>query len=310
MNFFFPKMLGLIAGASLAVIATGVAAQSYIVVDSQTGHILGSKDMTDKRQIASLTKVATAMVVLDWAAIRKADLGQLVDVPAQAIRVGGVNPAGLEAGDLIALRDLLYAALMASDNVAAYTLAYHIGPRLPNPERLDPVGNFVAHMNALARQLGMKRTLFLNPAGLDNFEGALPYSTAADMARITRYAYTKPAFPFYVSQKTREIHIQRADQQMDVWLQNTNQLLGTDGIDGVKTGRTSKAGDCVILSADRRPEVSREGDTVYTTPRRIIVVVLGSTNREADGSALMRQGWALYDEWAAGGRKTSAKSSL
>jgi D-alanyl-D-alanine carboxypeptidase (penicillin-binding protein 5/6) len=93
-------------------------------------------------------------------------------------------------------------------------------------------------------------------------------------------------------------------------IQNTNELLGRDGIDGVKTGRTRRAGDCVILSADRPPESRREGEKVFVTPRRIIVVLLRSTDRFGEGLAYMQQGWSLYDAWAAQGRKTPRSRSL
>lgn len=296
----------------LAATATcAPAAESYLIVDNQTGHVLASKNGGEKLQVASLTKVATAMVVLDWAQLNKIDLGQTVAIPAVAMNAGGVNPVGLQPGDELSLRDLIYCALMASDNIAATTLAYSVGARLPNREGLDPVGNFVAHMNALARSLGMKRTLFLNPSGFDGYvEGALPHSTAEDMGRLTRYAYSEADFPFYVSQKSRTVHIFRNGVDLPFDLQNTNELLGQDGIDGVKTGQTSKAGGCLILTADRRPEVQRDGTKVLVTPRRIIVVLLGSRERFGEGLALVRQGWAVYDAWAQKGRPAKKSQSL
>lgn len=299
-------------GLACLVLTTGLAraVDSFVIVDNQTGYVLAAKESDQKRQIASLTKIATAIVVLDWAKLTNADLGELVAVPDVAMRAGGINPAGLQSGDLVSLRDLLYCALMASDNIAAHTLAYHIGRRLPNVEGLDPVGNFVAHMNALARTLGMHRTRYLNPSGLDNMEGALPFSTAADQARLVRYAYSKSGFPFYVQQQTREVHIFRSGQPVDVWLKNMNPLLDQDGIDGVKTGRTAKAGDCIILSADRAPEVQRNGDQVAVTPRRVIVVLLGVQDRAGEGLAAMRRGWQLYDAWAAKGRPLKKKDTL
>ena len=78
----------------------------------------------------------------------------------------------------------------------------------------------------------------------------------------------------------------------------------------MKTGRTSRAGDCIILSSEHTPDVKREGDTVSTTPRRIIVVLLAGTNREEEGLALVRQGWALYDDWASKGRQVKSSNSL
>jgi D-alanyl-D-alanine carboxypeptidase (penicillin-binding protein 5/6) len=308
------RSMRLCLSASLGVLAITTTAaravQSYLIVDNQTGHILASKEPDQKRQIASLTKIATALVVLDWAKLSSADLGELVTVPPEAVQVGGANTTGFQTGDLISLRDLLYSALMASDNVAAHTLAYHIGRRLPNPEGLDATGNFVAHMNALARSLGMKRTRFLNPSGLDNLKGGLPFSTAADLGRLTQYAYSKSGFPFYVAQASREIHLFRAGQPMSLWLKSTNPLLDQDGIDGVKTGRTAKAGDCIILSADRAPESIRDGEKVSITPRRIIVVLLGANDRAGEGLTFMRKGWQLYDAWAAAGRKTKKSDSL
>jgi D-alanyl-D-alanine carboxypeptidase len=144
----------------------------------------------------------------------------------------------LQEGDSLSLRDLLYTALMASDNVAATALAEFVGARLPNNQGLAPISNFVSHMNALTHTLGMKRTLFLNPSGSDNVEGTLPYSTASDMARLTRYAYSEADFPFFVSQKSRTIHVFRG-VGMPVELRNTNELLDREELtsEDRRTGR-------------------------------------------------------------------------
>ncbi len=294
------------------LMAGALHATSSIIVDNQTGRILEVAGANQKLPIASLTKLALAMVALDWSQLKGGNLEQTAVVPEVAITTtGGINPLGLQAGDELTLRDLIFACLLASDNVAAVTLADHLGRVLPNATGLDPVGNTVAHMNALARQLGMRGTLFLNPHGLDTPDGqARPRSTAADLARLTRYAYSKSGLSFYVAQSTRDIHVRRGGASLGLQLNNTNKLLGTDGIDGVKTGRTSRAGDCIILTSERTPEVKREGDTVSTTPRRIIVVLLGGTNREQEGLALVQRGWALYGAWAAKGREAKASNSL
>jgi len=293
-------------------VADPLRAASYVIVDNQTGRILEGEATNRKVQVASLTKLALAMVALDWSEIKGGNLEEVAIVPETALSTtGGINPLGLQAGDAISLRDLLYACLLASDNVAAVTLADHLGRALPNPTGLDPVGNTVSHMNALARALGMRHTLFLNPHGLDTPEGqARPYSTAADMARLFRYAYSKAGLAFYVSQPSREIHVQRGGASLALQLSNTDKLLGRDGIDGGKTGRTSQAGECIVLTSKKSPEVRREGDTVFTTPRRIIVVLLGSTNREDEGAGLVRRGWGLYSDWAAKGRPAKASNSL
>ncbi len=214
------------------------------------------------------------------------------------------------------LRDLLYAALLQSDNVAAETLADFVGGRIAagNPSAQaseDSVTLFVAQMNALARKLLMERTRFLNPHGLDSIERKLPYSTAADMSRLTRYAMSKPAFRFFVSQKERRIVIVHdLGNPTDYLLRNTNELLGVNSIDGVKTGQTRLAGGCVIISAARQPEARKEGETFIVTPRRLIVVVLGSNDRFGEAGQLLNRGWALYDQWAAAGRPLNKSESL
>jgi len=298
--------------ALFAILGGSLRAESTIIVDNQTGRILGGEAQNRKLPIASLTKVALAMVAIDWSQVKGGNLDEPATVPQVAITsTGGINPLGLQAGDVLTLRDLLFSCLLASDNVAAVTLADHLGRVLPNPTGLDPVGNTVANMNALARNLGMRHTLFLNPHGLDTPEGeAHPYSSAADLARLTRYGYSKSGLEFYVSQTSREIHIQRGVGNLSLQITNTNKLLGTDHIDGVKTGRTAKAGDCIILTSEHTPEVVHQGDTVLTTPRRIIVVLLGGTDREQQGMALINRGWSLYNDWAAKGRPAKASNSL
>ena len=296
----------------MAMMVGVLRSESSIIVDNQTGRILERIGENRKLPTASLTKLALAMVIIDWSQIKKGNLDETAIVPDQAITsTGGINPLGLQVGDVLTLRDLLYCCLLASDNVAAVTLADHIGRNLPNPTGLDPAGNTVANMNALARQLGMRHTLFLNPHGLDTPEGqARPYSSAADLARLTRYGYSKSGLAFYVSQTSREIHIQRGATNLAYQITNTNKLLGTDHIDGVKTGRTSSAGDCIILTSEHTPDVVHQGDTILTTPRRIIVVLLGGTNREQEGLGLIQRGWALYNNWAVKGRPAKSSNCL
>jgi D-alanyl-D-alanine carboxypeptidase (penicillin-binding protein 5/6) len=301
-------LLAVLAAATL--LSPARAAESYIIVDDETGHILDSSNANEKRQIASLTKIAAAMVAFDWASATGSSLAAEVEVPAGIAGVGGDNACGFQPGDRVSLRDLVYAALMQSDNHAAYALAYNIGAQLPNNAKLDPVGNFTAHMNALARKQRMKKTIFLNPHGIDNLENP-PYSTAADLARLTKYAGDNAAFNFAVSQTTREIGITGLDgTRRGFMLQNTNQLLGQEGIDGVKTGRTSRAGDCVVLSSDREPQALEVNGQKVAVPRRINVILLGSQDRFSEGLGLIRRGWDLHDKWTSQGRPISKRSAL
>jgi D-alanyl-D-alanine carboxypeptidase (penicillin-binding protein 5/6) len=302
--------------ASAAVLRSAAAAQAFIIVDAQTGYIFEEQEPRKKLQIGSLTKIATASVVLDWAERKSGDLNQVVTIPQEAFAGSLENNIGFQPGDSITLRDLLYAALVQSDNIAAYTLAHHVGSQLGSllpsdaGSKLTPVDAFVAQMNALAKQLKMERTRFVNPHGIDYKVKPLPFSTAEDMARLTRYAMNKASFRFYVSQRQRQISFDRAGHRFNYALRNTNELLGKNGIDGVKTGRSARAGDCLILTSNREPEVVTQGKAVTVYPRRLIVVLLGSTNRFGEGVGLVQRGWQLYDQWAATGRLADSKKLL
>lgn len=311
---FASRFLALVCVFASATVA--FAAPAYIIVDSKSGYVLQERDSKAKRQVGSLTKVATAMVLLDWAEKKSGDLGQVATIPPEAFVGSTENNVGFEPGDTATLRDLLYAALVQSDNVAAYTLAAHVGQQLQGivpvtGGNATPVGVFVSQMNALAANLKMTRTLFVNPHGIDAGVKPVPYSTAADMARLTRYAMDKAGFRFYVSQKERQITFNRAGKPMAYMLRNTNELLGENGVEGVKTGRTARAGDCLILSAQQKAEVIQHSPTSATViPRHLIVVLLGSANRFGEGGALLNTGWQLYDQWAAAGRPVDPKKTL
>jgi D-alanyl-D-alanine carboxypeptidase len=302
--------------ASAALLRSAAAAEAYLIADAQTGYILEEQEARKKLQVGSLTKIATASVVLDWAERRSGDLNQAVTIPQEAFVGTLENNIGFQPGDTITLRDLLYAALVQSDNIAAYTLAYHVGTKVEAlapggaGSKYTPVDAFVAQMNALAKQLKMDRTRFVNPHGVDYKVKPLPYSTAEDMARLTRYAMNKASFRFYVSQKERQISFDRGGRRLNYVLRNTNELLGKMGIDGVKTGRTSRSGDCLILYANRQAEVVRQGQVETVYPRHLMIVLLGSTNRFGEGTALLQRGWQLYDQWAAGGRMADSKKML
>ena len=292
-------------------------AQASIIVDAQTGYVLDEQKPREKRQIGSLTKIATAMVVLDWAEHKGGNLSQMATVPPEAFVDARENNIGFQPGDMIDLRDLLYAALVQSDNIAAYTLANHVGSTLQSlapaasSSKITPVVAFVSQMNALAKELKMDRTRFVNPHGIDYKVKPLPYSTAEDMARVTRYAMSKASFRFYVSQKERLISFQRGARTLRYMLRNTNELLGTRGIDGVKTGRTSRAGECLILSATREPEVHKiDEDHATVYQRHVIIVLLGTSDRFGEGAALVQRAWQLYDQWAAAGRPVNPDKQL
>lgn len=305
-----PRRLFAIAGALMAAAllspqpdALAQAPAAYMVMDSASGRVLLAANPNKKLAVGSLANIATAMVVLDWLELRKRDINEAVTIPPEAAALPE-NPIGFQQEDQASIRDLLYAALMQSDDVASYALAVHVGQDLPaSTPNETPLQVFVAQMNALARKLGMRNTLFVNPTGLELNERRLPYSTAVDMALLARYAMSRSQFRFYVSQKEREITIDRPGATPGGYaLQNTNEMLGIDAIDGVRTGTTRRGGPCVILSAARPPESVQQGTQYIITPRRLVVVVLGAGNRFEVGHQLLQSGWQQYDQWTAAGR--------
>lgn len=298
MNMPYVRLLKLLF---LVCLLTNLRAQeSIMVMEAYSGKVLLASNASQERPVASLTKIATAVVALDWAAASGSDIATLqVTVPSTAVMVGGPNPLQLQPGDRMTMRDALYASLLASDNLAALTLADHVGRRLlaNRGKSGDPVAEFVGEMNRLAKALGMRRTRFANPHGLER-EKAKAYSTAADIARLSVYAMRVNAFNFIVRQGNRQISVVRASGAKSYQLRNTNELIGEAGVLGVKTGSTSAAGPCVSVCVQKDPLVRAKPDgSKGVTPRRLIVVVLNSPQRFDRARDMIRRGWQVYDDW-------------
>ena len=295
---FSPRLVALCAFVLSLFSARG--AEAFFVVEANSGRILLSKGADERKQVASLTKVATAVVVLDWAKATKTDLGSALVVPPSVFHVGGSNPMGLYPGDRISIRNALYSALLGSDNSAAQSLAHHVGHAIQNARGRtgDPVKSFVREMNTLARALGMRSTRFVNPHGLD-LPRARGYSTATDMARLCIYAMREPGFAFFVKQKSRKVSFEHENKTKSFMIKNTNELLGEDNINGIKTGMTRLAGQCLATSSELQPLVEKLSETrTRLTQRRLICVVLGSPDRFGRTRELIPKGWALYEQWS------------
>jgi len=240
-----------------------VSAVEWIVYDATADVVLASWNANEQRSMASVTKIMTAMVVLDNAA-----LDEQVVVPAFATKTRG-STAGLVAGDRMTVNDLLVAMLVRSGNDAALTLAYHVGD--------GSVDAFVAKMNAKARELGMRHTHFANPNGLDDKNH---YTTARDLLTMMKKARTYRD----IDRITRiELVKTAADATgQSRTLRNTNHLLGAyPGVVGMKTGDTPWAGKVLLGVAQRGPRV-------------IMTVVMGSKDHFADTRELMEWAFSTY----------------
>ena len=304
MKYFSLPHIPTLVAAILVWCPTVHAQESVMVVEAYSGKVLIAANASAKRPIASLTKIATGAVAVDWANATGADLGTLqITVPQTVTLVGGPNPMNLQPGDRLTMRDALYSALLGSDNLAALTIADHVGRELLTRRGStgDPVGEFVGEMNRLARGLGMTQTRFANPHGLER-SGAKAFSTAADVARVSIYAMRRNAFSFIVRQPERQISVTGAAGKRSYHLRNSNELIGEPGVLGVKTGTTQAAGPCLAACMELDPIVRQKPDgSKGATPRRLVVVVLNNPDRFNRARELIRQGWAVYDPWLAAG---------
>ena len=179
------KTAGASAGPALDVVGAprGVKAKEGILVDATTGQVLWSKDANVPRPIASITKVMTALVIL-----QSGGLNREITVPKAVVNYVakyGAEAAGLIPGQVYTTDELLHAMLIVSAADAAYTLANAYGPGLPA---------FIAKMNAEAAKLGLTGTHFTSPDGLPYPTEYSTYSTPADLVTLGEVAMENPVF--------------------------------------------------------------------------------------------------------------------
>jgi len=221
----------------------GVTAKSGIVVDATTGQVLWARDENAVRPIASITKVMTALVV-----IQAGDLSQQVAVPKAVTdyvdKYDG-NAAGLIPGQKFTADELLHIMLVMSAADAAYTLASAYGPGVPA---------FVAKMNAEAARLGLTHTHFTSPDGLPYPTGTATHSTAAELVQLGEVAMTYQEFRSIVG--LRVYNLPKGAGHNAVSVSSDNAFLSTySGAVGIKTGFTDAAGHTLLFEAVRNGRV-------------------------------------------------------
>jgi serine-type D-Ala-D-Ala carboxypeptidase (penicillin-binding protein 5/6) len=258
--------------------APTVSARAYYIVNPSTGEILAQKRAWARVPIASITKLMTVLVTLEHA-----KWSDVVRVQREAAEVGE-STINLRAGERLTVGDLVKGALIQSANDAADALADYVGH-----------GNeaaFISMMNAKAAELGLARTHFARPDGLD---APRHYSTALDVTRLAEVAMRDPRIRAVVRQRTAAI---AGGRKLHTW----NDLLGVfGGLYGVKTGHTSAAGWGEVAA------VRRNGVTLYTT-------VLGSpsrSQRNADLASLLRWSVSRYrPAWVVQPRRVYLKAKV
>lgn len=237
-----------------------IQAKSALVMELSSGMVLYEKKSTEKRPIASLTKLMTALLVLE-----SGDIWDTASVSLRASNTAG-SQMHLLSGEKLLVADLLTGLLVPSANDAAIALAEHTG---------GTVEKFVEMMNRRALYLGLINTQYSNPHGLDQPGN---YSTAFDVALLTK-KLLESSFVRKVVQ-TKKITVDDVTGKFTHELKTTNELLFSPfPIYGVKTGTTDLAGQCFV-------------GLTRVKGKEYIIVILGSTERFQDTKALV---WALQN---------------
>ena len=236
--------------------AAKVLAPSFAAIDADTGEVLAARRARMRRPIASLTKVMTALTVIE-----RGNLGGRVVVSRAATNVEPYKE-GLIAGRSYTRETLLWSSLLASSNDSATALAIDAGG--------GSLAGFYALANRRAKEIGMTSTTYASASGLDDTRNL---STALDQAVLARAALENPTFATMVATRSHWTKW-AAPTHAKLWV-NHNKMLGTTpGTYGVKTGWTTKAGGCLIVAV-RRGEQS------------VIGVVLASPSIWSDMAALL-----------------------
>ncbi len=218
-----------------------IESKSVILMEETSGTVLFEKNADEKREIASVTKVMTALLLMEQIDAGKIKYDDLITASENAEEMGG-SQVYLEVGEQMSVDDMLKALMVASGNDAAVAIAEHVS---------GTVEEFVSLMNKKAEELGMKNTHFANPNGLPE-ESEPEYSTARDVATMSRELISK--HPDITKYTTIWMDSLRGGEFA---LANTNKLLspaintGYDGATGLKTGFTTNAMHCLSATAKR-----------------------------------------------------------
>jgi D-alanyl-D-alanine endopeptidase (penicillin-binding protein 7) len=227
-----------------------VRAAAAIIFDPETGQVLWQENATDKRSIASITKVMTAVVFME----DQPDLSR--EVTIERGDVYAASTTYLRANERVTLDNLLHLTLIASDNAAARALA-----------RLSSHGGtaaFIERMNEKALELGLEDTEFADPSGLNPNN----LSSAYDLSRLITFAASDERIASVMRKANHQVRTSRRA----ITINNTNQLVRTADVSamevmGGKTGFISKAGYC-LATLLRLPQ----------TNHQVAVVVLGANS--------------------------------
>lgn len=232
LSVMLAAMVSQITAAYVWAEPSELSAVSAILIEAETGTVLYEKNADAQRAMASTTKIMTAILTIE-----AGDLDTEFVADSYAIRVEGTS-MGLQEGDRVSRRDLLYGILLPSGNDAANAAAVSVG---------GSIGGFVDMMNEKAEELRLSSTHFVTPSGLD---ANGHYTTARDLARLTAYAMENDTFREIVCCTSAQVEYGNPPYLRTLY--NSNKMLTRyEGAIGVKTGFTDNARRCLVSAAER-----------------------------------------------------------
>ena len=240
-----------------------ISAKSAVLISADTGETIYSLNAGEKLPMASTTKIMTTLLCLE-----SGNLDEEFVVDSDAIKVEG-SSMGLVEGDIVTKYALCCGMLLPSGNDAANATAVKLA---------GSIENFAVMMNERAEQIGMAKTYFVTPSGL---EGEGHGASAYDMSLLAREALKNDTFREICSKQS--IQVKFGNPPYERWLKNTNKLFSMyDGVYGVKTGFTDEAGRCLVSACER------DG-------KQLICVTLNDRNDWNDHIALYNYGFSQVD---------------
>lgn len=250
-------------GSVFAQTIPQIGAESYIMIDANSGRIIGSKNADEKLPMASTTKIMTSILSID----KINNLDKIVEIPESCTNIEG-SSLYLKPKQRVKILDLLYGTMLRSGNDAALALATVAGK---NDEE-----KFIVMMNEKAEELGAFNTNFVNPNGLHDKNH---YTTAYDLALISKYAMKNDVFREIVSSKQY-----KADSLNTVLYNKNKVVFQYEFGSGIKIGYTKAAGRCLVASAKKEET-------------EIIVVVLNDNNWFDDSYKLFDWAFENYNTY-------------
>lgn len=256
-----------------------LSAEAWIMIDAETGDVLSSKNPDKRMYPASLTKMMTCIL-----ACESGRLSEIVTISGTA---AATECGNVRKGEKYVLHDLLYRAMLPSDNGAAQA----IGEFLAAPDSVP----FADLMNKKAKELGMNNTHFVNAHGLPNENH---YTTARDIMTLQKYCMKNKIFAEIVSNSSRDITTTAGKK---IHLKSTNRLFGRyDGCIGVKTGTTRAAGGCLASA------VVRDGMKIYL----VLLKCTPARQRTDESIVLYDKGFEMMKAFAAKKKKQREKRGV